>query len=66
MSFEKLEIPNKPAPADLALASHIGRELAMSQPGTERHALLSAWFKLMNANALAAAHKAYDETLCAH
>ena len=66
MTFQKIEHPKAPSANDLELARHIGRELANAQPGTERHTLLSAMFKLMNAKALQAAHSAYDETLCAH
>lgn len=66
MTFQKIEHPKAPSPNDLELARHIGRELALALPNTERHALLTAWFKLMNAKALQAAHAAYDETLCAH
>lgn len=65
-SFEKMIFPEAPKDGELELARHIGRELAASVPGTDRNALLQSWFKLMNAKALAEAHKAYDETLCAH
>jgi hypothetical protein len=65
-SFEKLVFPEAPKGADIELAAHIGRELAASVPGTDRHSLLTAWFKLMNAKARAAAHEAYDNALCAH
>lgn len=67
--FEGIEFPKKaaaPSAADLELAAHIGREFALSVPGSDRHAMLGAWFKLMNAEARKAAHAAYDAALCSH
>lgn len=64
--FERIEFPKGAAPsaADLELATHIGRELALAIPGTERHILLSRWCGLMNAKARKAADAAYDAALC--